>query len=296
MTDSGSQRLLIIGAGGFLGSYAAEAAEKLSSYEVVRGERNCAELRGKVRIDVADAGSVSRAFEQTNPDCVLLLAAMADIDRCEARPEEAFAVNARGVEHVANICARKHARLVFTSTAAVFDGTKHGYREEDAVNPLSVYGKTKAWAESAVHALTPSAVVVRFGLLLGLARRGGTNAMLDTLVEKWKKGETVSLPVHEERNPVDAGMLTRILIDLLGKPHVSGTYHVGSMDSLSRYELGKLLAKGAGISQELVRAQTVEVPGRAPRGKDHFLLTDKIRQVSDLEVGTVQAVVERCFV
>ncbi len=65
----------------------------------------------------------------------------------------------------------RSARLLFTSTAAVFDGSKHGYREEDEVAPLSVYGKTKAWAENAVRSLLPSAIVIRFALVLGFARK-----------------------------------------------------------------------------------------------------------------------------
>ena len=79
------------------------------------------------------------------------------------------------------------ARLLFTSTAAVFDGSSHGYCEEDEVAPLSVYGKTKAWAENAVMTLTPSAVMIRFALVLGFARKNGTNAMLDSVMGNGKR-------------------------------------------------------------------------------------------------------------
>jgi dTDP-4-dehydrorhamnose reductase len=287
------RRLLIIGGRGFLGMHAVKAAA--DAFEVIRADRNGTGQSESVEVDIADASSVDRAFRQARPDFVLLLAAMSDIDRCERSPEQAFAVNARGVENVANACARTNARLLFSSSAAVFDGKKHGYKEEDAISPLSVYGKTKAWAENTVKTLTPSAVVIRFALVLGFARRSGTNAMLDSVMERWKAGEPVSFSRREVRNPIDAVSLSKIMIDMLADHHANGVYHVGASDGISRYELGKRLAARAGVSADLVRPQDDAVPGRAPRGKDHFLRTEKIRTIYNLEVPTSDQVIERCF-
>jgi dTDP-4-dehydrorhamnose reductase len=287
------QRLLIVGARGFLGMHAVKVAT--DAFEVIRGDRNGTGLPGSVEVDVADASSVDRAFRQTQPDFVLLLAAMSDIDLCERLPEQAFAVNARGAENVANACARTQAGLLFTSSAAVFDGKKDGYEEDDAISPLSVYGKTKVWAENAVKALTPSAVVIRFALVLGFARTGGTNAMLDRLIDRWRAGEAISFSTREVRNPIDAASLSKILIGLLANHQVSGVYHVGASDSLSRYELAKRLAARAGVSADLVRPQDDPGPGRAPRGENHFLRTEKIRTVYNLEAPSSDQVIERCF-
>ncbi len=287
------QRLLVIGAKGFLGRYAVQ--ESTEKFDVIRGDRSGGHLPGTVRVDIADPQSIDRVFKEVRPDCVLLVAALSDIDRCEAAPEEAFAVNARGPENVANACARAKSRLLFTSSAAVFDGRKQAYREEDEVIPLSVYGNTKAWAENVVRALTPSAVILRFALVLGFARKNSTNAMLDGVLDRWKSGKTVSFSAREVRNPIDAASLSKIMIDMVGDSRVSGTYHIGAIDSISRYELGKRLAARAGVLSKLVRQQNLPVPGRAPRGENHFLLTDKIRRDCGFELGTSDQVIERCF-
>jgi dTDP-4-dehydrorhamnose reductase len=287
------QRLLVIGSRGFLGAHLARSSAE--AFEVIRGDRNCVDQPGMVEVEISHASSVDRAFRQTRPDFVVLLAAMSDIDRCEALPEQAFAANARGAENVANACARTNARLLFTSTAAVFDGRKHGYMEEDEVTPLSVYGNSKAWAESAVKSLTPSAVVLRLALVLGFARKRGTNAMLDKLMQKWAAGEPVSFPTREVRNPIDVKSLSRIMMGMLANEQIRGLYHVGAADSVSRYELGRRLAAHEGIPLNLVLPEDAPVPGRAPRGEDHFLLTDKIRTVCNLDVQTSDQVIERCF-
>ena len=137
-------RLLIIGANGFLGQHLSKAA---CCFEVFEGD-----LTGSLVVDVTSAVSVDAAFRQVRPDVAVLLAAVSDVDQCELHPELAEAVNVCGASHVAEACVRTGSRLVFTSSAAVFDGTRHGYTERDAATPLSVYGKSKARAEELILA------------------------------------------------------------------------------------------------------------------------------------------------
>jgi dTDP-4-dehydrorhamnose reductase len=289
------QRILVVGAKGFLGMYAVRLAVTADQFDVIRADRSGTGQPGSIELDIADGPTVDRAFRLIEPDFVLLLAAMSDIDRCERMPEQAFAANAQGAENIANACARTGARLLFASTAAVFDGRKHGYREEDAIAPLGVYGKTKAWAENAVMTLTPWAVVIRFALVLGFARKSGTNAMLDSVIGKWNAGEPVFFSTRETRNPIDAATLARLMLAMLADDQVSGLYHVGASDSISRYELGKRLARRAGVSIDLVQPQEEPPPGRAPRGDDHFLLTEKIQRAFNFDVESCDQVIERCF-
>jgi dTDP-4-dehydrorhamnose reductase len=285
-------KVLVVGAGGFLGAYLAQAAA--DKYQVVKGERSPVDPDGQA-IDIGDASSVYQAFQTVQPEAVILAAAISDIDRCEAQPELAFTVNVRGAELVANLCARTNARLMFTSTAAVFDGRKHGYREDGEMSPLSVYGKTKARAEMIVRALLPEALVIRFSLVLGFAAKQGTNSALDNLNKNWKAGTPVALSTDEFRNPVHAAPVSEIMISLLANHKVSGIYHVGASDSMSRYEMAKRLAARAGFPDDLVRPQTQPVLGRAPRGNDHFLLTDKLQRLCGAQSPTCEQVIERCF-
>jgi dTDP-4-dehydrorhamnose reductase len=284
-------RLLVIGSRGFLGSYAAQAATP--EFEVAEGNRTSTGQPGVI-IDVRDEESVRAAFRAARPDLVLLLSAISDIDRCEQFPDEAKAINLRGAEHVANECARSNARLLFTSTGAVFDGQKHGYTEQDPVSPVSVYGETKAMAEESVLALGSSSIVVRIALAIGFAPHSGTNSLLDSLKKKWAAGQVVALPVHEQRNPVDAVTAGRFMLELLTKKDAHGIFHVGCTEPITRYDLGLKLAARMGYPDQ-VQAQLAPIPGRAPRGPDHYLLTDKLRAESAIPIPTCEQVIERCF-
>ena len=286
-------RLLIIGASGFLGQHLVRKAEEC--FDVCQADLGLAPIERGVAIDVTSSSSVDSAFEQAAPDAVVLLAAVSDIDLCETRPELAEAVNVGGAANVAEACARAGARLVFLSSAAVFDGTQHGYRESDETNPLSVYGRTKVCGEELVERKLPSAVILRLALVVGFAEGSGTNAMLNKLAAKLRAGERVSLPDFEYRNPIDPDTLSEFIVELIGSEDASGIFHIGAQESISRFDLGVRLAEGMGYSSDLVQPQTEPPQGRAARGLDHFLLTERIRTVCRTPVPTCGEVIERAI-
>ena len=284
-------RMLVVGARGFLGTFLADRAS--SRYQVLRGNRSREGDETDVVIDVTDAASVTRAFAESRPNVVVLLSAISDIDRCESNRQLAEDVNLHGAERVANACERTGARLLFTSTGAVFDGLKHGYSEEDKVSPVSVYGETKARAEAVIKALAPGAIIARVSLVLGRTGKPGTNSLVDNMIRRWAAQETLSSSVLESRNPIDAGTLSQWFVELLSDDRCSGIIHAGSTDSMTRYQLATAIADRLGVDPELVKEELQPAPGRAPRGLDHLLLTEKISRICTTQPPSCNQVIER---
>jgi dTDP-4-dehydrorhamnose reductase len=253
------------------------------------------ELLSDNGIDITDSKSVQLAFERLRPDAVILLAAIADIDRCQREQERAERINVDGALHVAQACADMNARLVFTSTGAVFDGLKHGYVEEDVPTPVSFYGETKVRAETGIQKILPAAALIRISLVLGFSRRPGTNSMLDRLRSLLEAGTSVAAPLEEYRNPIDTGTLNEFLLDLAERPQATGIFNLGSADSMSRYDLMRRLARAWNCPEELIQPSTESHPGRAPRGRDHFLISDKISRVCGIPIPDCEQVIERCL-
>lgn len=285
--------LLIIGASGFLGQHIASQAAR--AFDVFGADLAAPPGEHGLALNVTSAASVDAVFERAAPDVAVLLAAISDIDECERRPEMAKAVNVQGAGHVAEACARRGARLVFTSSAAVFDGTQHGYSESDAPTPVSVYGTTKAMAEETIARILPSALILRLALVIGFADGSGTNAMLNKFAAKLCAGEPVAFPDYEYRNPIDASTLGGFLLELLGCEGAAGVFHVGATEAVSRFELGVRLAEKMGYPARLVQPQSEPSPGRAARGLDHFLLTGKLRATCRTPVPTSSEVIERAI-
>jgi dTDP-4-dehydrorhamnose reductase len=167
-------RVVIVGSGGRLGKALA------------RGYAEETEVIGfnRVELDLASPETIERALEPLRFETLINCAALTNVDYCETHPEEAFAVNAAAPGQLAAICARKRARCIHISTDYVFDGTQpEPYREEDAPNPLSVYGASKRDGEMAVLAAAPDALVVRVAWVFGPERPSFIDQILKRAME-----------------------------------------------------------------------------------------------------------------
>jgi len=286
-------KLLVIGASGFVGSNWVRFAR--AGYDVVAAGRSVAAEPGSVPLDIADRQSVEAAFRQVRPDYVTLLAALSDIDRCERERELAERINVEGTRHVVEACIRGGARLLYTSTDAVFDGSRGIYREDDPPSPPNFYGETKARAERLIAELLPGATIVRVSLVLGRSAAGGGNSYLEKVERNLAAGNPIISPDYEYRNPIDVGMLCRFLAELSDHDAAAGIVHVGASDKISRYDLAWAIAERLGADVSLIERQTAPVPGRAARGRDDFLATDRLRALSRTPIPTCQQVLERAL-
>jgi dTDP-4-dehydrorhamnose reductase len=284
-------RLFVIGAGGFVGSWVARRGS--SRFDVVDGVRRSSPAnKSSVAIDITHESSVEAAFDAVRPEVVILTAAMADIDRCEREQELAEQVNFQGPVHVAGACRQFGARLLFTSSDAVFDGTAAAYAEHATPTPVNFYGQTKARAEAAIRDLVPTATIVRVSLVLGRSQILGTNSYVDKLAATLHAGQTVRAPTFEFRNPIDVGTLASILVELAGR-EAAGIFHVGASDKMSRYELARRLARALGASPGMVEPQDEPIAGRAARGADDFLVCARLPALIGFDVPTCDEVIER---
>ncbi len=277
--------LLIIGASGFVGAELAERAGE--QYRVV--------APGPDELDVTGPASVEWGVAEAQPRVVALLAAVADIDQCEQQPELAWRVNAEGARLVADACARQNARLLYVSSAAVYDGTRESYRESDPPSPVSVYGRTKAEAERHVLSRLPASVVIRPALVVGRARTAGTNSFQAKLMSALSAGKTVTAPDFEYRNPIDVGTLAVAMLRLAANPDAGGIYHIGATGSVSRYDLACRYAALTGARRSQIVEQTEPVPGRAPRGLHHFLISERLELATGLMMPDIETVLERAL-
>ncbi|MBI2310881.1 MAG: dTDP-4-dehydrorhamnose reductase [Betaproteobacteria bacterium] len=151
-------RILLVGAGGQVGWELRRTLAPLG--EVI--------APGRRELDLGDPDSVRSAVRQARPGLIVNAAAYTAVDRAESDPALAMAVNGTAPGILAEEAGRLDASLVHYSTDYVFDGTKPAaYSEEDAPNPLSVYGASKLAGEKAVQAAGISHLIFRTSWVYG---------------------------------------------------------------------------------------------------------------------------------
>ncbi len=120
-------------------------------------------------LDITDPESIARGLDRLEPTAVINTAAMPDVDRCEADPDLAFAVNAQGAGNLARRCAQLGVPLIHISTDYVFGARapREPYTETDPTDPLSAYGRSKARGETLLLEAAPTSCVARVAWLFG---------------------------------------------------------------------------------------------------------------------------------
>src|SRR3954447_4861369 len=142
-------RTFVTGLGGYLGRAIAEA------------DPGVVGIAGRADADVRDADAVAAALDAAQPDAVIHTAYVQD-------GPDARSTNVDGSAVVGRAARARGLRLVHVSTDVVFSGKlERPLREDDALDPVTDYGRTKADAEAAVLAEYPDAVIARTSLIYG---------------------------------------------------------------------------------------------------------------------------------
>ncbi len=247
------RRILVTGATGMLGSDLA-ALLASAGYDVL--------ARGKTELDVTHSSRVARALRELQPDVVVNCAAFTRVDDCETDPR-AFQVNAEGVAHLADACGHVGAQLAQISTDFVFDGGKgEPYREDDPVEPLSAYGRSKRAGEEEALRL-PGSLVVRASWLFG---RSGWN-FVEAILKQVESGKPrLAVVTDQVGRPTATTDLSEAILALL-EAGASGVYHFANRGEVSWNDFAREILWLAGRPDLPVDPTTSEAfprPARRP--------------------------------
>jgi len=275
MTNTGTRRLLILGASGFLGPHLVRAGLERgwSVHAAARRPQAAAGLAGGRPVvlepwDALAGRGLEDLVERVGPTDVVLAAALSRVDECERDPALAARMNTELAARAARESRRRGLRLVHLSTDLVFGqrpprGAR--YDEEDPPSPMHVYGRTKAAGEAAARAEDPGALVVRLPLLYGDSGGRGLGAT-DQVLAALERGERPLLFTDEWRTPLDAANAARAVLELCAG-NTAGLLHLAGPRRLTRHGLGLALLAARGWGAERARA-ALRAAVRADLGLD----------------------------
>jgi dTDP-4-dehydrorhamnose reductase len=220
------------------------------------GRDLCPRLTGDVvpltreRADLARPGSLRSLLQELRPDVVVNCAAYNLVDRAEAEPETAFAVNAWGVRELAGACRDLDCLLVHFSTDYVFgldEQRTTPYAETEAPGPVSAYGLSKLVGEYLVRSLCPRHLVVRTCGLYGVWGSGGKGGnFVETMLRLAAQGKTPTVVADQVCTPSYTVDVAEATVALLGMGTV-GLYHVTNAGGCSWSEFAATVFELSGV-------------------------------------------------
>jgi dTDP-4-dehydrorhamnose reductase len=177
--------------------------------------------------DIADRKAVADAVRRHRPDVIVNAAAYTAVDKAEADPDRAFAVNETGACNLALAASDSGAVLVHVSTDYVFDGGKaDAYVEDDPVAPMSAYGRSKEAGERAVRATLPRHLILRTAWVYAAH---GAN-FLRTMVRLARERDLVRVVADQHGTPTSAADIADAILAVLPRlpedDAAFGTFHL----------------------------------------------------------------------
>jgi dTDP-4-dehydrorhamnose reductase len=276
-------RILITGATGQVGR--ALIAELASVGEIIAADRDM--------LDLAIPEAIPAVLDAIQPGLIINCAAYTAVDKAEAEPALAMTVNAEAVGALGTWSADRQAAVIHFSTDYVFDGEGGApYKEDDAINPLSVYGKTKAHGEALLLRSGAPCLVIRTAWVYAAE---GKN-FLNTIARLAREREELRVLDDQTGAPTSARQIAQFIAYIIGGEPGALAARLREMPPLVHFTASGstswhgfataivegLRARGATLSVKKVHPiPTSEYPTAAKRPRDSRLCIERARDVFD---------------
>ncbi len=238
-----ARKILLTGSTGYVGSLIQAGLGE--HWDLTGVSRHSTENPRQFRCDLVDRQQIYQLRENVEPDVIVHAAGDKNLVRCEAAPKAAYLSNVQTTLNL--IEAFPRSRIIYISSDYVFSGDRGGYREDDPLSPLTVYGRTKACAELAGLMLSPQFYILRLSALYD-----HNATFIRFLRDRLISGEPVDCYSDAYYSPTFFGDFLAVLQRVVENSDLNRRIYHSCGHRTSRYYFAKLFARASGFDESLV--------------------------------------------
>lgn len=244
---------------------------------------------GSQEADLTNKAGLQQVFDKYQPTFCINAAAYTAVDKAESEPEKAYAINANGVQNLAEVCLEHQTVLLHISTDFVFDGLSNKpYLETDVPHPTGVYGASKLAGEQAVLELLTRYYIVRTAWVYS---QFGANFM-KTMLRLGTEREQLTVVDDQLGSPTLATDLANALLvicqqtaqNLAQAPY--GIYHYSNEGSCSWCAFAQQILLNHHINTPVLPIPTTSFPTPAKRPAYSVLDKSKIKKTFGIAIAS----------
>jgi dTDP-4-dehydrorhamnose reductase len=251
-------------------------------------------------VDIGNAKALQAVIRHHAPRYIVNAAAYTAVDKAEQEPDLAQAINATAPGIMATEAMALGATLVHYSTDYVFNGRSPSpYKESDATDPLSVYGRSKRDGDEAVMAQAGAFFIFRSSWVVGA--HGGN--FLKTMLRLAQERDSLSVVADQHGVPTSAAWMAQVTRETLQKPHhaaLSGLYHLSNAGQTTWHGYAQYVLQQAQrmgwrlkVQPEAIKAiATTDYPLPASRPANSMLDTTLVQQRLGVSIAHWQSGVD----
>ena len=234
---------------------------------------------GEQEFDITDKIKIENIFSRYHPDVVINCAAYNNVEAAETDNTKAFLINSDAVANLVDFSSKYNAVLVHFGSDYVFDGNKGSlYTEEDSVNPLNEYGKSKLAGER-IALKYNKALVCRLSWVIGY----GQQNFLYKLSGWLEKNKVIKVSSDEVSVPTFTFDVVDVILQAVNK-NLTGLYQLVNSGYASRYELAKEFIKLRKLDNEILPVPMSAFPSKVRRPLFTAMSNEKISETLSISI------------
>jgi len=263
-------KILLTGAKGQLGlEIIKQNGENGNKHQIIETDLD--------NLDISNEAQVNEMITREKPNIIINCAAYTNVDGCESNEKLAYKVNAIGARNLAVAANNINASIVQISTDYVFSGAFNIKKREydildhlSALDPLSVYGKSKAFGEQFTMNTNPRHFIIRTAWLYG-----DGNNFVKTMLKLASQKDELSVVGDQIGSPTSTKDLTKCIFNLI-ETQSYGIYHGTCEGECSWYDFAKKIFEIKNIDIKVNKVTSEEFITKARRPKysvlENFML------------------------
>jgi dTDP-4-dehydrorhamnose reductase len=238
------RKILITGSNGLLGQKLVYSLKNLKDIQVIAtsvGENRLINNDGYIyeSLDITNKTEVEAVIKKFLPDVIINTAAMTNVDACETKREECWALNVIAVQNIVDaiVSYSPSTHLIHLSTDFIFDGEKGSeYVETDNANPASYYALSKYESEKVVERSKIKWSIARTIIVYGIVDNMSRSNIVLWAKDALSKGQKINVVDDQFRSPTLAEDLAEGCM-LIAEKGATGIYHLSGPNTMSILEL-----------------------------------------------------------
>lgn len=280
-------KYFITGGSGLLGQRLTTVAKENDELVLVH---NSNPLDGTVKCDITNENEVNKIVKQEAPDVIIHCAAMTNVDLCEDEEKQAYTINGDGTGYLAKAAEENNAKIIYVSTDFVFDGKRGYYKENDAVNPLGIYAKSKYDGEEQIIKYSSNWAIARVSVLYGWHKRANFTTWV---INELRQKNEINIVTDQINSPTLADNAGDAIFEI-ARQDKTGIFHTAGNDAINRFDFCLKIADTFDLDESLINPTTsAQFVQKAPRPRDSSLNVSKVEKELGMKMETCSESLKR---